>query len=110
LSEGVDEIDPEWKAERYMKKAYNIEQVALKASEHSYQANKSAIQQRNRIEKDPTHSQVQVKVVFRPGHEEMRDGLIGESLTLSQIHRNQGTVFRSQEDLTASQHKMYKDV
>jgi hypothetical protein len=39
----------------------------------------------------------------------MRDGLIGGSLHLSQVNKEQGTVFRIQEDLTASQHKLYKD-
>jgi hypothetical protein len=47
--------------------------------------------------------------VFRPGHEEMKDGLIWGSLTLSQVNREQGTQFQIQEDLTASQQKMYKD-
>jgi DnaJ-domain-containing protein 1 len=39
----------------------------------------------------------------------MRDGRIGGNLTLSQVNNEQGTVFRIQEDLTASQHKLYKD-
>jgi hypothetical protein len=35
---GVEEIDPEWKAEQYMKKAYDMEQVALiaHAKAHEY--------------------------------------------------------------------------
>jgi hypothetical protein len=110
---GVEEIDVEWKAEGYMKKAYDMDQVALiahaKAPEYTSKDYKEAIQQCVRLEKDPTHSKRPMKVVFKPGHEKMRDGLIGGSLHLFQVNKEQGTVFRIQEDLTASQHKLYKD-
>jgi hypothetical protein len=105
---GVEEISSEWKAEGYMKKAYAMEQVALiahaKAPEYTWRDYKEAIQQCVRLGKDPTHSKRPMKVVFKPGHEKMRDGLIGGSLHPSQVNKKQGTVFRIQEDLTASQH------
>jgi hypothetical protein len=50
-----------------------------------------------------------MKVVFMPGHEKMRDGLIGKNSTLARIDREQGTVLRIQEDIMASQQKVYKD-
>jgi hypothetical protein len=63
---------------------------------------KKAIQTCVRLGKDPTHSKRPIKVVFKPGHEEMRDGLIGGSLHLSQVNKEQGTVFRIQEDISKS--------
>jgi hypothetical protein len=61
------EIDPKWKEEGYMKKAYDVEQVALiahaKAPEHSYQAYKGAIQQCVMLGNSPTHSKMPIKVV-----------------------------------------------
>jgi hypothetical protein len=48
-------------------------------------------------------------ILFKPGHEKLRDKLIGGSLHLSQVNKEQGTVFRIQEYLSASQHKLYKD-
>jgi hypothetical protein len=110
---GVEEIDSEWKAEGFMKKAYDMEQVALiahaKAPEYAWQEYKEAIQKCVRLGKDPTHSKRPMKVVFKQGHEKMRDGLIGGSLHLSLVNKEQGTVFRIQEDLTASKHKLYTD-
>jgi hypothetical protein len=110
---GVEEIDPEWKADGYMKKAYDMEQFALiahaKAPEYAWQTYKKAIQTCVRLGKDPTHSKRPMKVVFKPGHEDMRDGLIGGSLHLSQVNKEHGTVFRIQEDLTASHYKLYKE-
>jgi hypothetical protein len=74
---GVEEIDVEWKAEGYMKKASDMEQVALiahaKAPEYTCKDYKEAIQQCVRLGKDPTHSKRPMKVVFKPGHEKMRD-------------------------------------
>jgi hypothetical protein len=48
-------------------------------------------------------------VVFKSGYEEMRDGLIGGSPTLAQTNKALGMVFQIQEDLTAMQHKVYKE-
>jgi hypothetical protein len=94
---GVEEIDPEWMAEGYMKKAYDMEQVALiahtKAPEHSWLAYKGAIQQCERLGKDPTHSMRPMKVVLKPGHKEMRHGLIGRRLTRSHVNKEHETVF-----------------
>jgi hypothetical protein len=49
-----------------------------------------------------------MKVVFKHGHEEMGNGLTGGSLHLSQVNKEQETVFYIQEDLTSSQHKLYR--
>jgi hypothetical protein len=69
---GGEEIDVEWKAEGYMKKAYAMEQVALiayaKAPEYTWKDYKEAIQQCVRLKKDPTHSKRSMEVVFKPGH------------------------------------------
>jgi hypothetical protein len=48
-----------------------------------------------------------MKVVFKIGNKEMRDGLIGGSLTLSHVNRKQGTLFIIQDDLTLNQQKTY---
>jgi hypothetical protein len=98
----------------YMKTAYYMEQFTLiahaKAPEYAWQTYKEAIQTCVRLGKDPTHSKRPMKVVFKPGQEKMKDGLIGGSLHLYQVNKEQqGTVFRIQGDLTASQHKLYKD-
>jgi hypothetical protein len=94
----VEEIDPEWKTEGYMKKAYDMEQAALiahaKAPEYNWQGYKGEIQTCVRLGRDPTHSKRPMQVVFKPGHEEKRNGLSGGSLTLSQVNKDQGTVFR----------------
>jgi hypothetical protein len=50
-----------------------------------------------------------IKVVFKTGHEEVRDGLIGGSLMLSRVNKEQGTLFRIQEDLTMNQQKLYRN-
>jgi hypothetical protein len=69
----------------------NSQQVALiahaKAPEYSRREYGEAIQQCIRLGKDPTHSKRPMKVVFKPGHEKMRDGLIGGSLHLSQVNK-----------------------
>jgi hypothetical protein len=71
IVKGVEEIDSEWKAEGYMKKAYDMEQVALiahaKAPEYTWNDNKEAIQHCVRLGKDPTHSKRPLKVVFTFG-------------------------------------------
>jgi hypothetical protein len=63
---GVEEIDVEWKAKGYMKKAYDMEQAALiahaKAPEYTWKEYKEAIQQCVSLGKDLTHSKRPMKV------------------------------------------------
>jgi hypothetical protein len=42
---------------------------------------------------------------FKTGQEKVRDGLIGGSLMLSQVNKEQRTLFRIQEDLSMNQQK-----
>jgi hypothetical protein len=54
-------------------------------------------------------SQRPIKVVFKAGHEEVRDSLIGGCLMLAQVNKEQGTLFRIHEDLTMNQQKLYRN-
>jgi hypothetical protein len=45
------------------------------------------MQQCFRLGKDNTHTRRPIKVAFKTGHEEVRDGLIGGSLMLSQVNK-----------------------
>jgi hypothetical protein len=67
------------------------------------------MQQCFRLGKDNTHTKRPIKVVFKTRHEEVRDGLIGGSLMLSQVNKEQRTLFRIQEDLTMNQQKLYRN-
>jgi hypothetical protein len=66
-----------------IKKAYDIKQAAIIANikEPSYSINeyKEAMQQCFRLGKDNSHTKRPIKVVFKTGHEKVRDGLIGEA-------------------------------
>jgi hypothetical protein len=64
------------------------------------------MQQCFRLSKDNSHTKRPIKVVFKTGHEKGRDGLIGGSLMLLQVNKEQGTLFRIQEDLTMNQQKL----
>jgi hypothetical protein len=109
---GVEE-HPNPEEAGFIKKAYDIEQVAIianiKVPGFSINEYKEAMQQCFRLGKDNTHTKRPIKVVFKTGHEEVRDGLIGGSLMLSQVNKEQGTLFRIQEDLTMNQQKLYRN-
>jgi hypothetical protein len=48
-------------------------------------------------------------VGFKTGHENVRIGLIGGSLMLSQVNKEQRTLFRIREDLTMNQQPLYRN-
>jgi hypothetical protein len=67
------------------------------------------MQQCFRLGKDNSHTKRPIKVVFKTGHEKVRDGLIGGSLMKLLVNKEQGTLFRIQEDLTINQQKSYRN-
>jgi hypothetical protein len=79
---GVEE-HPNPEETGFIKKAYDIEQAAIianiKVPSYSINEYKEAMQQCFRLGKDNSHTKRPIKVVFKTGHEKVRDGLIGEA-------------------------------
>jgi hypothetical protein len=77
---GVEE-HPNPEEAGFIKKAYDIEQAAIianiKVPGFSINESMEAMQQCFRLGKDNTHTKRPIKVAFKTGHEEVRDGLIG---------------------------------
>jgi hypothetical protein len=105
---GVDQSEEE---EGYIRKAFDMEQVATIASiknpTFDPETYKEGIEQCSRLGKDPTHKQRPILVKFKEGRERMRDSLLTGSQTLSKINLEGGTKWRIQEDLTMEQRNHY---